>query len=262
MKKICCFLCLLPIAYFSWAQSKDSTQTPPFFSGVFTATNNGISLLPNFSLNKPAALFDLSMGKGRWSFDPMLRFGTDAKPWAFVFWGRYKLIQQNKFTMGIGAHPSVVFKEITTTLNGITTTNMLAQRYVAWEATPTYTFNKNVNVGIYYLGSHGLTADVIQNTIFLAAKATFSNLNLSNHWNLTLVPQFYYLEMDSKKGIYTNGTIMLSKKGSPFAISSIVSKAIETEIAGKDFVWNVALHYNFNKKYLEMQEKIKKSSGQ
>src|SRR5688572_15693209 len=71
------------------AQPIDSTKTPSFFRGQITATNNGISLVPNFSLGRPAALFDLSVGKGRFSFDPWLRFGLDTKPWVFIFWFRY-----------------------------------------------------------------------------------------------------------------------------------------------------------------------------
>lgn len=75
MKKIIAISCFLLLSQCSFAQSKDSTQTPSFFKGQITATNNGISLVPNFSLNNPAALFDLSVGKGRLSFDPMFRFG-------------------------------------------------------------------------------------------------------------------------------------------------------------------------------------------
>ncbi len=250
MKKTFLFISILHLAHFAFGQTTDSTKTPAFFSGVITATNNGISLLPNFSLNKPAALFDLSVGKGRLSFDPMFRFGMDGKPWTFVFWGRYKLINQSKFNMGIGAHPSVVFRTIKSTVNGVEHESLIAQRYVAWEVAPTYVLNKKVSVGLYYLGSHGLTKDIIQYTTFLTVRSTISNLNLSKGFSLTLMPQVYYLKMDKNNGVYVNGTVILSKKNFPLSLSSIVSKAIDTQIIGNEFVWNIGLSYNFNQKYV------------
>jgi hypothetical protein len=87
------------------AQGTDTTRVPSFFQGQITATNNGISLIPKFSLNRPAVFLDLSMGLGRLSFDPMFRFGLNGKPWAFVFWFRYKRFAHPKFTASVGAHP-------------------------------------------------------------------------------------------------------------------------------------------------------------
>jgi hypothetical protein len=115
--------------------------------GQITATNNGVSLIPAFSLGKPAVLFDMNIGKGRLSFDPMFRFGMNGKPWAFVFWWRYKFIQEKKFNLGLGAHPSVVFRDVSVTENGVARNFLAAQRYFAWEVSPTYLLAKNANLG-------------------------------------------------------------------------------------------------------------------
>ena len=230
-------------------QNNDSTKVPAFFSGVVTATNNGISLLPNFSLNRAAVLFDLSVGKGRLSFDPMFRFALDGKPWAFVFWWRYKLVAGRRFAMGLGAHPSFVFRNTTTALNGVPVESLAAQRYLAVEASPTYFLSKKANVGLYYLGSHGLTKDLTQYTHFLAFKGTISGMRFWNVASATLIPQLYYLKLDQRDGVYWNVTAVLSKNKFPLSISSIVSQAIQTEVAGKKTVWNVGLNYNFNQKY-------------
>ena len=250
MKKAIVLICILPFFCSILAQKPDSTTTPAIFSGVITATNNGISLIPSFSLGKPALLFDLSLGKGRLSFDPMLRFGLDGKPWTFVFWWRYKLATTQKFTLSIGAHPSVVFRSVTTNSSGISNELLAAQRYVAWEVAPTFVVNKKVSIGLYYLGSHGLTKDLVQSTTFLTLRSTLSNLNLSKQLTLTLIPQVYFLKMDEREGTYLNATLVLGKKNFPLAISSIISQAIDTEIAGKKWVWNLGLTYNFHKKYV------------
>ena len=44
------------------------------FRGTASITNNGISLVPSFSLGDPALLFDLKFTKGRLSFEPDMRF--------------------------------------------------------------------------------------------------------------------------------------------------------------------------------------------
>ena len=251
MKPIILLFGLIFSFYCSFSQSKDSTQTPSFFRGQVNATNNGISLIPTFSLGKPAVLFDLNIGKGRLSFDPMIRFGMNGKPWTFVFWWRYKLIQQKKFTLGLGAHPSVVFRDISVLENGISRNFLAAQRYFAWEASPTYIINKNANLGLYYLGSKGLTKEIVQNTTFIAVRSIVS-MNLSKKFTLSLIPQAYYLKMDDKDGTYVNATINLYKKNFPVSINAIASKAIKTEIAGKDFLWSIGVVYNINNKYRKL----------
>lgn len=221
-----------------------------FFSGVITATNNGISLIPSFTLGRPAALFDLSMGKGRWSFDPMFRFAMDGKPWSFIFWGRYKLFQSPKFKMSVGAHPSFIFRDISVTNNGVGTRDYLtAQRFLAWEATPTYFPGKKIGFGINYLGSMGLTQDVIQNTTFLAFKSIISNVPLTKQLYLSLTPQIFYLKMDKNDGTYASVFVGISKKDFPISISTIMSKKLQSNIVGDNFVWNLQVQYTFNNQY-------------
>ncbi len=235
----------------AYAQKTDSTQTPTFLRGQITATNNGVSLIPTFSLGKPAVLFDLNIGKGRLSFDPMIRFGLNGKPWSFIFWWRYKLIQDKKFNLGLGAHPSFVFRDVSVVENGLTKNVLTAQRYFAWEISPMYVFSKNANLGLYYLGSRGLTKDIVQITTFLALRSVM-NLNVANNFTLGLIPQVYYLRMDDKDGSYVNTTVNLYKRNFPISLNFIASKAIKTEITGKDFLWSVGLVYNLNKKYQKL----------
>jgi hypothetical protein len=250
MKKAAILLTLFFLHFFSYAQTIDTTQTPSFLRGQITATNNGVSLIPTFSLGKPAVLFDMNMGKGRLSFDPMIRFGMNGKPWTFVFWWRYKLVQQKKFTVGLGAHPSVVFRDISVVDNGVKKNYLSAQRYFAWETSPTYIINKNSSVGLYYLGSKGLTKEIIPNTTFIAIRSVL-NINLSNKFRLGLIPQVYYLKMDKNDGTYANITLNLYKKKFPVSLNAIASKTLKTEINGKGFLWSAGLVYNVNNTYLK-----------
>lgn len=54
---------LLNLAYCAFAQTADSAKVISHFSGTASVTNNGISIVPSFSLDKPAAIFMLSMAK-------------------------------------------------------------------------------------------------------------------------------------------------------------------------------------------------------
>lgn len=74
------FLILISKSLSFFSQTKDSSKVIQHFSGSASITNNGISLVPGFSLGRPAALLLLSMGGERFSIDPDIRFALDGKP--------------------------------------------------------------------------------------------------------------------------------------------------------------------------------------
>ena len=88
----------------------DSTQKTYHISGAVAVTQNGFSILPMFTLGKPAAIFDLSVGNARLAFEPQFRPSLEGRPRSFIFWFRYKAINQKKFKFSIGGHPSVAFR--------------------------------------------------------------------------------------------------------------------------------------------------------
>jgi hypothetical protein len=227
----------------------DTTKANHYFAGTISATNNGISLLPNLTLGKPAVFFDLSFGNKRLSFDPMLRFQMNGKPWSFILWLRYKLIDQKKFKVGLGAHPAFVFREINATSTAGTYNYTIAQKFFASEITPTYLLNKNNSVGLHYLTGFALQDYTIQRSHFLAIKTLNTHIKFIKDYEFTASPQFYYLKIDKVDGIYASAFIALSKRNIPISLSTTMSYEIDSEIAGDDFVWNVALNYNFNHSY-------------
>ena len=96
--------------YCSFSQKTDSTKSFPYVSGAVSVTNNGISIVPSFSLGKPAVQFNMYMVKKRLSFEPDIRFSLKGKPWSMLFWGRYKVVTSNKFNMNVGAHLGLNFR--------------------------------------------------------------------------------------------------------------------------------------------------------
>jgi hypothetical protein len=229
----------------AFSQKKDSLQSKRIVNGAITVTNNGISVIPTFILGKPAMIFDLAVRKNRFSFEPQFRFAIeDTKPWSFIFWLRYKLIQSKKFTMGAGVHPSTVFGNTSASVNGVIKELTTVRRFWAGELTPTYFVSKNINFGVYYLYSRGL-ADATKNTNFVALGGNFSNIKIASDFFVKLSPQIYYLRMDANKGYYITSALTLTKQKFPLAIQSIVNKKMQSTIPSKDFVWNVSLIYSY-----------------
>jgi len=229
------------------AQSPDSTQSVKYFGGSVAATNNGLSLVPTFSLNKPAALVILNMGK-RFTFDPEFRFSLEGKPWSFVFWGRYKLVQHEKFRLSVGVHPGYLFNSQPTGNNG--TSNIItAERYVASEISPSYYIAEHTSVGIYYLRSKGFAESSVKNLHFITLNANFNKVELYKSYYLKLNPQLYYLKMDERDGYYVTATVTLAKTNFPVSLQSTMNRIIESQIPSKDFIWNISLIYSFGRQY-------------
>ena len=247
------FLLLLFITTQAFTQTADSSKPVMHIGGTITATQNGISLIPSFSLGRPAVMFDLNMGGKKLTFEPFFRFGMDGKPWAFVFWWRYKFINHSKFRMSIGAHPSYVFRTIPMNTNGTTVNINRADRYAAMDLTPSIVVSKNITVGVYYLYSHGLDKTSVQNTHFITLNANFSHIKIAGKLYAKFVPQVYYLNMAGRDGFYATHSLTLEYEKFPVSLQTIMNKAFRTEIAGNSFVWNMSVIYSFHKNYVRQQ---------
>jgi hypothetical protein len=242
---------LLSIPGINFSQNTDSTKVISNFGSAVTVTNNGISFIPTFSLGKPAAIFDMSVGR-KLSFEPQFRFALEGKPWSFIFWWRYKLVKTNKVAVTLGAHPAILFRTITDTINGESQEILRAQRNVAAELSPNYFLTKNISIGIYYLYGYSFEKDAIRNVHYLTLNAGFSYIRLPYQFYVKFTPQVYYLKMDEQDGFYVSSVLTLANRKFPLSVSTLMNKIIQTDItASQNFVWNVSLIYTFKKEYVE-----------
>lgn len=241
---------------FPQAQEADSTAMISHFSGSIFLTQNGISLVPTFSLDKPAVMFLLSMGKKRLTFEPDIRFSLEGKPWSMLLWWRYKLVQNNRFSLRVGAHPGFNFRTIPVVSNGKSKDVIETRRFLAGELVPSYMISKNVKIGMYYLFSQGFD-DSQKYTHFLVLNSAFPNINLSEKFSLGIFPNVFYLRLDELEGYYASSTFRLYKHDFPLSLESIINQKIVTDILPeRGFVWNVSLVYSFNKQFTEVRPGI------
>lgn len=228
------------------------------FRGTASITNNGISLVPSFSLGRPALLFDLKFIKERFSIEPDLRFSLEGKPWSFLLWFRHKAVEKERFSLRVGAHPAINFRTVSILRNEQSEELIETRRYLAAEVVPNYKISEKVSVGMYYLYGRGFDAGV-KETNFLVLNSTFTNLQISNQLYMNISPQIYYLTSDDLHGFYTVGYFTLGKKDFLLTISTVLNKAIDTQILPEeDFTWSILLNYTFprTRNIPEKNEKI------
>jgi hypothetical protein len=243
---------LFSLSLLAFSQKSDSTKVDNYFGGAVTVTNNGISLIPTFSIDKPAVLFDLTAGRGKISFEPQFRFSLDGKPWTFFFWWRYKLVNTPKFFVRVGVHESLSYSTLPVEINGVSKETITTQRYLAGEFTPNYFLTKNISIGLYYLYSYGFDNEYVRNTHFGMLNMNFSNVKLSDKFFLSYMPQIYYLRINRNDGYNVTSTFTLARKNFPVLFSIFCNKTIKSDVPGhKDFVWNASLIYSFNSSYVK-----------
>jgi hypothetical protein len=233
------------------SEKPDTLKSGFQFGASALITNNGISLVPTFSLGDPAVIFNIYMGKRRFSFEPDLRFSLSAKPWSMLFWFRYKLVDEKKFRFIVGAHPALNFRTLPAVVNGDTIERIVTRRYVAGELSPNYLVRKNISIGIYYLYGRGIDKEAVRNTHFLTLNANISDIKLPLNLYMRFTPQLYYLLQNQADGLYVTSTVALARKRFPFSLLSIINKEINSNIVSEDFVWNICLVYAFSKIYVE-----------
>lgn len=248
-------LFFLMISWYAFSQ-ETSTDNSYHIDGDVSVTNNGFSFIPSFSLGKPATILNLSVGGKRFSFDPQFRFDLDGiKPWSLIFIWRYKLVDHEKFQIKLGAHlPSLSFREETVQSNGMSREKNVAQRFLAPELTISYKLSENISVGAYYIYGWGLEkVDQPKNTHFLSLRSSFNNLRLSKKVFLKWSPQIYYLYVDSKYGFYVAHSLTLNHKDLPISLSTTMNKVLQSDVASKDFDWNISLIYSFSNQLIKQQ---------
>ena len=232
----------------SFAQPKDSTF---FFRTDLTITNNGFSIIPAFTLGKPAGFLDMKMGNKRLSFEPQFRFALEGRPWSLIFIYRYKLVKKSKFQLTLGGHlPGLNFVTRTVSIDGIDENLSVARRFLAGEIMPSYTLSKKSSIGLYLIRGHGFQKHGPQNSLFLSLQGNFTKLKLLGKSYFSFHPQAFYLKVDNNDGYYVNATTVFGIHDFPLTISGIVNKAIESSIPAQDFDWSLNLVYTLNKNFV------------
>ena len=223
------------------------------FSNVITVQTKGISTIPNLTLGKPAAIFDMKIGR-KLTFEPQFRFALTGKPWAMVLWWRYNPTISKKLRMIFSTNYSFSYKTITVASSGESQEIIRTTRYLVGSIEPIFQLSKHIDIGLYLFYNYGIEKFITRNTWMFSFRPGFSNIPVAKNIAARINPEIYYLKMDNTDGIYLNARFSVSKKNFPLAITGLINKPLKSNIPSEyDFLWNVGLNYTFNRKYIEAQ---------
>lgn len=231
----------------SFAQEAESERPLDNFSGSVTVTNNGISTIPNLTLGEPAALLRMVAEKNGLSFEPEFRFALEGRPWAFLFWWRYDLLQRGRFRLDIGAHPAISFRPYMFEENGTSKEIMEARRFIAGETLASYRLAPRARVAFYVLASHGFEESAPDYIQYIRLNASISGVEFRPGYFVSVDPQVYHLRIDDGTGFYFTLRTSLSSSSLPLSVSWMINTPLRTDIAGGgEFQWNASLTYFFD----------------
>jgi hypothetical protein len=246
MKKVVLLLLVLNFSVLAFSQ-EENNKKPIQVSGSAGITNNGISLIPNFSLGDPAALFSLSLTKGKLSFVTDFNFSLEAKPWYTLYWLKYQLIDNQKFKITTGTHLGLNFFSSEVKTGTSVVEKLQYERYWVIDIFPRYYVSKNSSLGVYYLQSRGIDKGTVGVSHFLTLNANFSKIGLTKATYLGVNPQIYYLNQDGVDGYYFTSAFTFGKNNFPVTLNGMINFPLKTDItAGNKFVWNMSLIYSFH----------------
>lgn len=232
-----------------FAQDKDSVQNVPHkFSVQSSITNNGISIIPSFSLGKPAGIVEMSFGR-RFTFDPQYRFSLSGEPWSLVLWLRYKIYEARRFRMATGIHPAIMFNKISDP-SRTPSISIGARRFLAMELSPFWQIQPHLGVGMYYLHSRGLKETGGFVSHFFTLNARITQLSIGHSLKLSVDPQVFILQMNDQTGYFATAALTISHPRIPLSLQTLHNFRLHGQVPGaQPHIWNVSLIHSYVKRY-------------
>jgi len=243
MRKLSVSLLLLFLFTCAWSQEQaDSIHSKKLNASARVSLNsNGIAYVPAFSLGKPALIGAFSLSKGRFSYDPVLNYGLDLKPWIIDNWVHYKIVDRPAFEFKTGAVFSAFFSEIDTEDDPI----LQVQKYLAVEFISSYRFNPNSSLVFTYLLDRGQDPGTVTGHFF-NLQAERSDFRLGKKSLLSASLQLFYINYTGNEdGLFTAANISASIRDIPFSVFFQAIQALASNISPfPEFKWNVGLAYS------------------
>ncbi|HBC79757.1 MAG TPA: hypothetical protein DCZ51_14080 [Bacteroidales bacterium] len=203
--------------------------------------SNGVASIPAFSLGKPAVIASVSLVKNRFSYDPVLAYGLNVKPWFIDNWLHYKIIRQPSFELRTGVNFSTFFTE-----NKITDEIILrGDRYLAIELAATYKFRSNTSLTLMYWNDNGLEPGTISGH-FIDLVGEKTDMKIGKSVLMSANIQLFIITYDGNNdGLFVSPKISFAIRNIPFTLFWQGTQVLKSNIIpGPGFQWNVGLSYS------------------
>ena len=238
------FLVLFCIAVFSTCKGElpDTVAQRFSASASLSFNSNGVNPIPSFSLGKPAVQANISLSKGRFSYDPGLAYGVDAKPWYIDNWFHFIIINKPVFKLRTGINFSMFFSDKTVTGEKF----LQGQRYWTGELAGIFSLPSGYTLTMMYWSDNGQEHGTLTGH-FISFSAEKNDLALSNSLRLSAYIQLFTIQYDQdNKGFFITPRIALSEKHLPLSLFFQATQPLVTRIKpNPGFQWDIGVSYSF-----------------
>lgn len=238
------------------AQS-DTTYANWFANHKFTGTNNGISIVPAFSLGRPALMYQgaFMQSSGKVRLEPEIRMSYDGEPWSTLLWARYILPKAGKWQFTAASHYALLFAPEENYINGVLTRSYSANRYLGFQATAGRPLTEKVNLSAFSLVAIGWFKGASPRPVQLHSVGLGLPSAKVGKFNVHVVPQVYYLDLAAEKGVFYAANWSISKASSHWAAEGMISQPFwkDEGLVVAPVVWNVGVSYNMQHKHQRIQ---------
>jgi hypothetical protein len=237
------FLILLFPGLFAAAQEPNhEVRTKKNASLTVSLNSNGISSIPAFSLGAPAIVGTAGLSLGRLSYDPVLAYGIDMKPWYIDSWIHYLVIDRTSFRLRTGFNFSNFFSELKLPDKTI----LQGERFWALELAGIYNINEKTSITLMYWNDRGQDPGTISGH-FLALAGDMWDIKISKQARLGLNIMAFYIGYTGKNdGFFVSPKISLSAGKSPISIFLQANQPISSNIEPSPlFEWNAGTALSF-----------------
>jgi hypothetical protein len=202
---------------------------------------NGVASIPAFSLGEPAIIASVSLAKNRFSYDPVLAYGVNMKPWFIDNWLHYKIIRKPSFELRSGVNFSTFFTDYKLTDETI----LRGDRYLAFEVAATYKFRSNTSLTLMYWNDNGLEPGTISGH-FLDLVGEKRDMKIGKSFLMSANIQLFIITYDGNNdGLFISPKISFALRNLPFALFWQGTQVIKSNInPDPGFQWNLGLSYS------------------
>jgi hypothetical protein len=224
------------------AQVQDSTRKKFKADASFNLYSNGMNPIPAFSLGKPAVTASVSLTKGRFSYDPGLAYGLDAKPWYIDNWLHYLIINRPVFKLRTGINFSMFFSEKILTNETI----LQGQRYFTGELAGIFTLTPTTSLSLMYWSDNGQDHGTLTGHFFNFFLEK-SDLKLGKLCLMTASLQIFYINYNGPNdGLFVSPKLSVKGNETHFSLFLQANQPMTTNISPyPGFQWTVGLSYTF-----------------
>ena len=241
MRNSICLL-LFHISLIAFSQESQDTLKSNLEAAVsFSLNSNGIASIPSFSLGKPAVVVSGTIAKGRFSFDPVLAYSLEMKPWYIDSWFRYKIVIRPEFELKAGANFSTFCSGFMINDEEI----LKAERYFAFSLTGTLRFSPVSSISLDYWSDNGQEKGSLQGH-FVAFTYDRSEINLGKKASSSFYLMLFYINYSGNNdGLFISPRIAFSIRKIPSALFFQATQAFRSNISPwPGFRWNIGISYN------------------